>query len=288
MIRENTTMSPAIDYLAIRLPRILLAADDYEVQKLLVQSLSSFDYEVSACTDGNDLLKHLELADPSDQMQSIDLIIFDLRMLSASIFQKLEKIRETNGCPPIILMTAFDDKELLTQARQLGSVILFKKPIRTEELLVVAHQMLSSCVVSKEDRLRTNKQDQKSLNFAVETVLPNDVEPEPLTTFLRMMFPSLEDFSEWILNVKIVVEKYTNQSGKAPCKISIVLKMVDEEFVVQFDSQESTGYDNLYLAVRIAFHKANKRLYKYRNKRFSRDKDGGQGRGRRHFNYMKT
>ncbi len=273
MIRENTTMSYALDYLAIRLPRILIAEDDYEMRELLVQSLSSFDYGISACKDGNDLLKHLELADPFNQMQRIDLIISDVKMPGTPIFQTLKKARETSRCPPIILMTAFGDKEIQAQARQLGAVMLFKKPFKIDELLVVVHQMLSFCVVSEEDRLRADKPDFESPKFAVEIVLPNDMDPEPLTTFLYIMFPCLDDFAGRIQNTTIVIEKHPNQNGKTSYNVSIVLKMLGEEFVVQFDSQKSAGCDNLYLAVRIAFHKANRRLYKHNNKNFPRDLD---------------
>jgi len=106
---------------------ILLAEDDKEMRSLLALMLRKEGYQVFECTDGLSLLDMLS--------SNFDLIISDIRMPGVTGMEILMGANELDNFPPIILITAFGDKETHMQAERLGAVALFDKPFDIDEML---------------------------------------------------------------------------------------------------------------------------------------------------------
>ena len=122
---------------------ILLAEDDKEMRSLLALMLRKEGYQVRECTDGVSLLDMLSsFFLPGEEHEHFDLIISDIRMPGVTGMKILMGANEFDNFPPIILITAFGDKETHMQAERLGAVTLFDKPFDIEEMLKKVHAIL--------------------------------------------------------------------------------------------------------------------------------------------------
>lgn len=116
--------------------RILLAEDDKEMRSLLALMLRKEGYQVRECMDGLSLLDMLSsFFLPDEERENFDLIISDIRMPGVTGMEILLGANELDDFPPIILITAFGDKETHMQAERLGAVALFDKPFDIDEML---------------------------------------------------------------------------------------------------------------------------------------------------------
>lgn len=115
--------------------RILLAEDDDEMRRLLAQAVCASGYEVIQCRDGMDFLKRLESFIISEDILDFELIISDILMPGLTGLEILEDLHECKGFPPMILITAFGDKEVHKKAEKFGAAAIFDKPFEINDLL---------------------------------------------------------------------------------------------------------------------------------------------------------
>ena len=132
-------------------PVILLAEDDREMRVLLAQALRTAGYEVVECPDGWNLLEHLGSFALSDSRihEEADLVISDIRMPGVTGLEILEGLQQTDGFPPIILITAFGDEMTHIKAEKFGVAAMFDKPFEIDDLLVKAAQIVPPQLPSK-------------------------------------------------------------------------------------------------------------------------------------------
>jgi two-component system response regulator (stage 0 sporulation protein F) len=122
---------------------ILLAEDDKEMRSLMALMLRKEGYQVCECTDGLSLLDMLSsFFLPGEEYENFDLIISDIRMPGVTGMEILMGSNELDNFPPIILITAFGDKETHVQAERLGAAALFDKPFDIDEMLKMVRAIL--------------------------------------------------------------------------------------------------------------------------------------------------
>ena len=122
---------------------ILLAEDDKEMRGLLTLMLRKEGYQVCECVDGLSLLDMLSsFFLPDEEHENFDLIISDIRMPGVTGMEILMGANELEDFPPIILITAFGDKETHMQAERLGAVALLDKPFDIDEMLMKVRAIL--------------------------------------------------------------------------------------------------------------------------------------------------
>lgn len=109
--------------------RVLVAEDDVELRAVLVGSLRSWGYRVQETGSGTGL-GHL-LFGTGDEPP--DLLVTDDRMPGVSGMSALRAVRIQGWATPVVLVTAFPDREVEEEARELGAVVL-AKPFALEEL----------------------------------------------------------------------------------------------------------------------------------------------------------
>jgi len=118
--------------------QILLAEDDDELRWSLCKFLECAGYGVVAVRDGRALLEHLGAKMLFEHRNAPpDAIITDVRMPFMTGLELLQKVRERGWATPVVLMSAFTDKEFRQRATSLGAVAFFDKPIDTDALLQV-------------------------------------------------------------------------------------------------------------------------------------------------------
>jgi DNA-binding response OmpR family regulator len=124
--------------------RVLVAEDDAEMRRMVIQALRLDGYQVIEAEDGEELLSLL-LANDSTQHAPIDLIVSDVRMPGISGVDMLETLRAADDSTPVILMTAFPDDLMRRRADNLHAM-LFDKPFELGDLRVAVAALLHSRV----------------------------------------------------------------------------------------------------------------------------------------------
>jgi CheY-like chemotaxis protein len=120
--------------------RILLAEDDLDMRNVIAEALRKDGYVVQEVEDGGRLLERVT-AHHLHALEAVDLIISDIRMPVFNGLQILAGLREPHGTVPVIMMTAFGDRETRAQAELLGA-ILFDKPFAIDDLRTAVHKLV--------------------------------------------------------------------------------------------------------------------------------------------------
>jgi CheY-like chemotaxis protein len=115
--------------------RVLLAEDDPVLRRLVASVLTRDGYEVIEACDGVELLANIEraLACRRDRSTSF-VIVADIHMPELSGLDVLSILRCAYATTPVILITAFGDRETYAEALELGASAVFDKPFDLDEL----------------------------------------------------------------------------------------------------------------------------------------------------------
>ena len=115
---------------------ILVADDDPAMRNLVSDELKDEGYRVVQVSDGLEVMRCLRDVSP-------DLIITDLRMPHGGM-DVVARIKEVAPKTPVILMTAFGDKETESLAYKWGASAYFNKPVRMAELKEAVKNLLDN------------------------------------------------------------------------------------------------------------------------------------------------
>jgi two-component system, response regulator, stage 0 sporulation protein F len=122
--------------------RILVAEDDVEMRRVVADALRDDGYEVVEVADGGRLLVDIAARIKAGaDVDSIDLIVSDIRMPICTGLQILEVLRQAHRHTPVILMTAFGDKATRKRAEDLLAVF-FDKPFDIDDLRAAITNLL--------------------------------------------------------------------------------------------------------------------------------------------------
>ena len=118
-----------------RRERALVAEDDEAMRELLVGWLREAGYDVTACSNGLDLLTLLERTVLSGELPEFDLVLSDIQMPLGSALDVLDEFFGCDGVPPTILITAFGHRRTPAVASHLGAAALLEKPFEKGRLM---------------------------------------------------------------------------------------------------------------------------------------------------------
>lgn len=108
--------------------RILVVDDDPDVLDSIALAIASEGGEVVRATDGNTAVSLFNAHDP-------DAIVLDMMLPRRSGFLVLEKIRENDAPPPVVMVTANQGRRHMEYARDLGVAAYLVKPVSLSHLL---------------------------------------------------------------------------------------------------------------------------------------------------------
>ncbi len=114
--------------------RVLVAEDDREMRRLIVDELESRGYTVEQAEDGRELILRLDDL-KGDADAPFDLIVSDVRMPGATGIEALALLRRARWSLPVILMTSFGDDAVHAEGHRLGALAVFDKPLDVDELM---------------------------------------------------------------------------------------------------------------------------------------------------------
>ncbi|CAB4711110.1 unannotated protein [freshwater metagenome] len=187
--------------------RILVAEDEALIRMDLVEMLQGAGYEVVAeATNGQEAVELAQLHRP-------DLAILDVKMPVMDGITAAEKIIDL---APVLMLTAFSQKELIDRARDAGVMAYVVKPftigdlIPAIEIAISRHlqmRSLSEEVADLHDRLETRKLIDRAKGILMKAL--NLSEPEAFSWIQRAAMDrrmSMKAVAEAVINPDAVPE----------------------------------------------------------------------------------
>ena len=107
---------------------IYVVDDDESVRKAFKRLLRSVNLDVETFSSAEEFLE-------SQKPDKDSCIIIDIRMPGLTGFDLQRKLNDQGIGIPVIVVSASDDAQIREQARELGAVVFFRKPIDGQALL---------------------------------------------------------------------------------------------------------------------------------------------------------
>lgn len=108
--------------------KILFVEDEVNISKLLKDALSEYFFSFTVASNGEEGIQKYRSVKP-------DIVITDIMMPKLDGLEMTKKIKEINENTPIIVLSAFSDKDKLLKAIDIGITKYFIKPFDPEEVL---------------------------------------------------------------------------------------------------------------------------------------------------------
>ncbi len=108
--------------------KVLFVEDEVNISKLLKDALGDYFYSFNVANNGEEGFKKFKKVEP-------DIVITDIMMPKVDGLDMTIKIKEINENVPIVVLSAFSDKDKLLKAIDIGITKYFIKPFDPEELL---------------------------------------------------------------------------------------------------------------------------------------------------------
>jgi DNA-binding response OmpR family regulator len=155
------------DYDVLKSLSILYAEDDLVIQNSISRILKMFFKEVHIANDGNEALEIY-------QNNKIDVMMLDYVMPNLDGYQTAKFIREINKKIPIIIVSAYTDKEKLLNAIELNLIKYLEKPILHDDLINVFNNVISFL---EENNLLFAKLDEScNYSFVTKNIIKDNIE----------------------------------------------------------------------------------------------------------------
>jgi two-component system response regulator HydG len=128
---------------------ILVVDDDQAHRTMLKTLLEGWGYAVAEADDGAPAIDRVKA-------EAFDLILLDIRMLTVSGIEALEKIKVLNPAIPVILMTAYSSVETAVDALKKGAYDYLTKPFDFEKLKLTIRRAMEHVSLKEENvKLKT-------------------------------------------------------------------------------------------------------------------------------------
>ncbi|PCJ16048.1 MAG: two-component system response regulator [Candidatus Cloacimonadota bacterium] len=150
----------------------ILIVDDAKFNRtLLNRGLSKAGHKIVEAVNGFEAEKILEI-----QHKSIDLVICDISMPEQDGIVTLEHIRKRFGDIPVVMLTAFSDKENVLKCAKLGISGFLVKPFDIKRVRSKIMEILgdTSSVSEKSDEKSNQDESTKNVSDDSSTDTPSD------------------------------------------------------------------------------------------------------------------
>lgn len=132
----DSTTEPQTDELRLGDFKVLVVDDDPEVRAAIDHALQAEGALTQTCGDGNSAVRICETEPP-------DLVVLDMMLPKRSGFLVLEKIRQMETQPKVVMVTANEGRRHKAYAEELGVNGYLLKPVRLERLIQMVEELLA-------------------------------------------------------------------------------------------------------------------------------------------------
>ena len=188
--------------------RILVAEDETLIRMDLVEMLQEAGYEVvGAASDGSEAVSLAESLKP-------DLTILDVKM---PVLDGISAAENIISISPVLMLTAFSQKDLVERARDAGAMAYVVKPFTINDLVpaieisISRHKQMKSLeaeVADLHDRLETRKVIDRAKGILMKAL--NLSEPEAFSWIQRAAMDrriTMKEVSEAVINPSATLDK---------------------------------------------------------------------------------
>ncbi len=126
----------------LKLITVLYVEDEDEIRDVLARSLKRITKEVYLATNGKEGLEAFKEYNP-------DIIVTDIKMPLMDGLAMSKEVKDINPSIPIIITTAFSDKEFLFEAINIGINRYITKPINLKNLMRTLSESVEAIVLAK-------------------------------------------------------------------------------------------------------------------------------------------
>ena len=109
--------------------KILVVDDSSTVHKMMKRHLEPEGYQICAYAKNGKEAVNLY------QEQKPDLIFMDITMPVMDGIGALKEIKKDEASPPVVMLSAMGDDELVNEAYQLGATMYLQKPFKKDQLI---------------------------------------------------------------------------------------------------------------------------------------------------------
>jgi response regulator NasT len=188
--------------------RIIVAEDETLIRMDLVEMLGEAGYEVVAqASNGQEAIELVNEHKP-------DLAILDVKM---PILDGISAAEQIISIAPVLILTAFSQKDLVERARDAGAMAYVVKPFTINDLLpaieisISRHKQMKSLeaeVADLHDRLETRKIIDRAKGILMKAL--NLSEPEAFSWIQRAAMDrriTMKEVAEAVINPSATLEK---------------------------------------------------------------------------------
>jgi two-component system, cell cycle sensor histidine kinase and response regulator CckA len=158
----------------IRSPRILIVDDEPRICHSMKNLLSTQDYDVQTCFNGNDALVFL-------RQETFDLVLLDIFMEGMDGFQVIENIISQGIDTPFIIMTGRSSTDTAIKTLRMGAIDYLKKPFEPEELYTSIRNILNRKALAK--KLKESEERFRNLMENIDAVAVQGYRPDGTTQY---------------------------------------------------------------------------------------------------------
>ena len=188
--------------------RVVVAEDEALIRLDLVEMLNESGYEV--ISQAGDGLKAIELTENLNP----DLVIMDIKMPKLDGISAAEKIASNRLCP-VVILTAFSQKDLVEKARDAGAMAYLTKPFSMDELMPAIELAVSRFQEIKQldseiKDLQEQLKARKSIDQAKALLIKHLKLSEP-EAFKWMQKTAMDKRRSMLDVATLVIEEYKNR-----------------------------------------------------------------------------
>jgi len=121
---------------------LLLAEDDGDLRRLLVETFEEEGFRVTEAADGRELRRWISLSGRSPQFARPDVLVSDIRLPGFTGLELLAELREKDWSLPVILITAYGDDRVHREGERLGAALVLDKPFDADELVSAVRRLV--------------------------------------------------------------------------------------------------------------------------------------------------
>jgi hypothetical protein len=124
--------------------RVLLGAHAEVLRRILVDVLDTEKYQVIAVATGSELVDKLAVSlHPEYGSSKTDLVIVEAALFGKQELQRLGRLADWAGIPPLMLLTDPGDDHVVSQVRELVTVTTVEKPLELAHLRKLARGLVA-------------------------------------------------------------------------------------------------------------------------------------------------
>ena len=116
-------------------PLVLVVDDEKSIRETVALFLKADNYRVATAASGAEAIA-------SVQQEMPDIVLLDLAMPDMNGVEVLKALHRMDPDLPVVIVTAYPDSEMMSQAMQFPPVTLLSKPVKKAVLIRTVHRVL--------------------------------------------------------------------------------------------------------------------------------------------------